>query len=1290
MKKTWSPGADADTTYEGNITKNPESPIHSTETPIDTDRKSFVRRWIDGKMRRWAERGIAGGIGSSVLALPVLAQATSEDLAAFQFVETIPGVRSVKQLDNGDVLLKLADGRKVIVEAENVQVLESGSIMIAENAAAEIAQFSLVAEAGGAAAAGGISGVGAALGGLGLAGAAAAASGGGGGDDSTPPPAPSFPHLNLAGAQTNALSTAALGISAPEGTDTVEVSIGNMTTTAAPDSDGSWNATFTSLEASGLPQGIHQVEIRNLDSDGAELSVETFTFDVDTLPPTLAISGFSDGAVLNATEQSTDLVVSGTTDAEDGQTVAVTVNGQSYTGAVQGGQWSATVPSGDLAALPDGATISVSANVADEAGNPAPQASASFDTDFSAPTISLDPVSGGSIELIDLSSDLTLTGTTTAADGQTVSVSFEGQTYITTASGGIWSATVPSADLGGLTTGSPAAVSVTVADAAGNISVPASATVPVDLTGPSLAITPLSVGNVLSASEIGADLIISGTSDRVEDGQIVTVALDGRTYTGAVSGGNWSATVPTADLAGMADGGSFTITADVSDTDGLLAPQVSLPLSKDVTPPTLSIDNLSSGSVMNAAEQSTDLSISGTTDAEDGQVVSVAVNGVTYTAVASGGSWSTTLPASDLSALTDGATVTVTADVTDTAGNPSVQAATSFTTDFSAPSVGITGLSDGPIMNATEQGTDLTVTGTSDATDGTVIAVEIRRPDNTVDVSGTAIVTGGTWAYTAPSSDLTALLDGVSYSVSATVSDSAGNQSGDSTNFVTDFTAPPLSLNPLPVGAELDIVESSSDVTVSGTTGAEDGQVVSVTLNGQTYSAVVSGGQWATAIPSSDLTALSDSSSYPVSATVTDAAGNSSALVTSTLITDFRPVLSLSEAGANNAIDLGDAQSSGLAISGTSIDLTAGQTVDITLNTVSVGSATIALDGTWSLTVSASEFAGFDAGDALNFQAQANVSGGTDPLPVSNQYTAHEPAAYTIVEAGRAGSTITFEIYANPDRDISSGLAMTAELGFDPSVVTFDLGLEVENSDFDLFLVNPIGPSAVSLGGAATVFTDLTQPLVTFTMSVQDASQPIELTITTPDGGRADFQLGTDGNDTLVSTGIDNVIRGQDGDDAIDVSNAGRDVVVFEADPSENGVDTITGFTIGPAADVTDALMFSGLDTNTLRGDGTALETLNIGDSIGSNTGFVGLTTQLADLSTASIEIAAESLSGIQAGDEVYVLATDGTDSALVKVDYSAPSSATVETVAQFVGLSDLNGLSTENILHTDPTGASA
>ncbi|CAD0186886.1 hypothetical protein RUESEDTHA_03797 [Ruegeria sp. THAF57] len=1292
MNKSWHLQADADTTCEGKMTKESDVKIQSSNTNTGHKRKSYVRKWMDRKMRRVAEGGLLGGLGSTLLALPALAQATIEDLYAFQFAETIPGVRSVKPLGNGDVLLKMADGRKIIVASENVQVLDSGAIMIAENAVAEIAQFSLIAETGGAAASGGIGGIGAAaLGGLGLAGAAAAAGGGGGGDgDDTPPPAPTYRHLNLAGAQSNALNSATLNLSAPEGAETVEVSIGSSTTVAVLNDDGTWSASFTPVQASALPQGVNDVVIRNLDSEGEELAVETVIFDVDTVPPTLSISGYSDGTVLNAREQTTDLVVTGTTNAENGQTVIVTINGQSYTGSVQGGQWSVAVPSDDLTALPDGATIAVTANVTDEAGNPAAQASSSFGTDFTAPSITLNPISGGSIELIDLNNDLTLGGTTTAADGQVVTINFDGRTYTTTASGGQWSATVPSQDLSGLTTGTPVAVSAVVSDPAGNVSVPTNALVPVDLTGPSLTIAPLSTGATLNAIEGGTDLVITGTTDRVEDGQIVSVELDGQTYTTAVSGSSWSVTIPTADLLTLADGGSFTLTADVSDTDGLSASQASVPLGKDVTAPTLSIDSFSSGAVMNAVEQGTDLSITGSTNAEDGQTISVVANGQTYTATTVGGSWTATVPAADLSSLSDGATIAVSADVTDAAGNPAVQATSSFQTDFTAPAITITGLSDGAVMTASEQTTDLTVAGTSDAQDGATVTVAITRPDNTVDATGTTTVSGGTWTYIASATDLAGLQDGLTYSVTATIADDVGNESTDATSFATDFTAPTITLNALPGGPVLDISERNSDLTVSGATNAEDGQSVSVTLDGQTYNGTVSGGNWSATIPTADLIALSDGTGFFISATVSDAAGNTSLPTSLPLTTDFRPILNLNTIGSNKAIDLSDATASGVVVSGTSIGLSVGQSVDVTLNTLSVGTAVVATDGTWSLAVSASDFSGVEAGDTLNFQAQANVSGGTDPLPASDQVKAHDPAAYTIVEAGRSGSVVTFEIYADPDRDISSGLAITADLGFDPSVVTFDLGSDNENSDFDLFLANPNGPAEVSFGGAATVFTDLTQPLVTFTMTVQDPGRPIQLSLTTPDGGPTDFLLGTGGNDTLVSTDVDNVVRGQSGDDTIDVSSSGRDVIVFEADPSDNGTDIVTGFTLGPAADVSDALMFSGLNTETLRGNGTGMETLNIGEAIGLHTGFVGLATQLSDLSKGTIETAAESLTGVQAGDEIYVLATDGEDSTLVKVDYTAPGSASVETIAEFSGFSDLSSLSSENILHTDPTGASA
>ncbi|MES0824999.1 Ig-like domain-containing protein [Ruegeria sp. SCP11] len=1287
MNPNWILQADAETTCEGKMTK--ESKINPVDNQLDFERKQNIRQWIDSKMRRWVGRGLAGGLGSTILALPALAQATIEELYAFQFAETIPGVRSVKLLDNGDVLLKLADGRKMIVAAENVQVLDSGAIMIAEGVVSEIAQFSL-AEVGGAAVAGGLSGTTAALGGLGLAGAAAAAGGGGGGGggDDEPAPAltPSHTVLNLAGTQSDALGSNRLNLTAPDGTDTVEVSIGSLTKTVTPAADGSWVVSLTPAEAAAIPQGVQRVTFQNLDSDGMELSTETVTFDVDTIPPTLAISGFSDGAVMNVSEQATDLTVTGTTNAENGQTVTVALNGQNYTGTVAGGQWSVSVPAEDLAALPDGTTIAVTADVTDRAGNPASQADSSFETDFTAPTISLAPVAGGSIELIDVATDLTLTGSTSAADGQPITVTFAGQTYAGTASGGVWSVTVPVADLGGLSTGVPIAVTATVSDAAGNVSVPASASVSVDLTGPSVAISPLSVGAVLNAAEAGSDLTISGTTSNVEDGQQVTISLNGQTYTGTVSGGGWSVTVPAVDLGTLADGGSFTITADVTDLNGLVAPQASVALAKDATAPTLSIDSFSDGSILNAAERGTNLTITGATSAEDGQMVNVTLNGLNYTGAASGGTWSVTVPAADLAALFDGTTVPVTADVLDAAGNPAIQANASFATDFTAPTVNISSLSDGAIMNAMEQGTDLTVTGTSDAADGAIVTVVVSRPDGTVDVSGTATVNSGSWSYTASASDLSSLQDGISYDVDASVADAAGNTSGDTKNFATDFTAPTVTLDPLPVGNELDVTEQGSDLIISGTSSAEDGQSVSVTLNGQTYNGMVSSGIWSATVPTADLAALSDSTGYPITASVADQAGNAATPSTTTLTTDLRPILTIDPVGSNGAVSLTDAQNSGVTVSGSSVGLSAGQSVDVTLNSVSVGSASVGADGSWSLTVPASDFSGFDAGDDLNFSAGATVSGGPDPLNAVDDNTAHEPAAYVITQAGISGNTVTFEVYANADRDFSGGVSVQMDLGFNPSVVSFDTA----QSGISTLLANPISASLVRIGSFGPPLADASQPMLTFDMTVIDPSKPIELSITTSDGGPSVFQIGTNGDDTLVATEVDNVIRGQDGDDAIDVSNAGRDIIVFEADPAANGVDTVTGFTLGSSVDIADALMFSGLSIGTLRGDGTDFETLEVGETAGADIGVVGLTTVLNDLNENTIETAVESFTGLQTGDEIYVMATDGSDSVLVKVGYSAPSSAAVETIARFNGLDDLSNLSADNFLHTDPTGASA
>ncbi|WP_254442525.1 HlyD family efflux transporter periplasmic adaptor subunit [Ruegeria arenilitoris] len=289
----------------------------SNETPTDAARARQIRGWIDGKLKRLAGRGVLGGLGSTLLALPALAQATSEQLEEFQFASAILGVKGVKLLSNGDVQLTMIDGRTLIVSAEDVEILDSGAIMIADDIAAQFAQFAVVGEAGAAAAAaeaagttaagtaatgaaaagaaaaavGGIGATGLALGGLGLAGAAAAVSSAGSGDnsgDDDDRQTVDLPDLNLAGLQSGAISNTSTNYTAPEGTTSVEVTIGEVTKTTTLDDEGAWSVSLTEEEAlpalqdrasraqirapvRGIVNRVHRTTIGGLARSGEEL-----------------------------------------------------------------------------------------------------------------------------------------------------------------------------------------------------------------------------------------------------------------------------------------------------------------------------------------------------------------------------------------------------------------------------------------------------------------------------------------------------------------------------------------------------------------------------------------------------------------------------------------------------------------------------------------------------------------------------------------------------------------------------------------------------------------------------------------------------------------------------------------------------------------------------------------------------------------------------------------------------------------------------------------------------------
>ena len=143
--------------------------------------------------------------------------------------------------------------------------------------------------------------------------------------------------------------------------------------------------------------------------------------------------------------------------------------------------------------------------------------------------------------------------------------------------------------------------------------------------------------------------MLSGVTTNVEAGQTVTISLNGRIYTTTVDdSGNWTYTVPSADLAGLKDGDA-SVQVSVTNVNGNSA-SAGREYSVDATAPSVTINTIATDDILNASEAQSDLAISGTSStAEAGQTVTVSLNGKDYTTtVSANGSWTLNVPAADL------------------------------------------------------------------------------------------------------------------------------------------------------------------------------------------------------------------------------------------------------------------------------------------------------------------------------------------------------------------------------------------------------------------------------------------------------------------------------------------------------------------------------------------------------------------------------------------------------------------------------------------------------------------
>ena len=364
------------------------------------------------------------------------------------------------------------------------------------------------------------------------------------------------------------------------------------------------------------------------------------------------------------------------------------------------------------------------------------------------------------------------------------------------------------------------------------------------------------------------------------------------------------------------------------------------------SPPVVTVDGGAS-----AITTDTTPTIGGTTDVEAPGVVSVTIAGQTLTATPSGGAWSVT------SAILANGEYPVVVSVSDAAGNPG-SATQQLTVDTVLPVVTI---DDGPSVTTNDE--TPTITGTSDAATGTVVRVTIDGQTRTALVQA-----GGTWNATPP-----ALSDGTR-TVTASVTDPAGNDGSDTQQLTVDTAAPAVT-----IGGGANALTNDATPAISGTADVAAGATVTVDLADETLtSAVDAGGAW-----SVSAAALSDGP-HRIVMSVSDGAGNRAGATQRLTVDTVSPLVAIGGGATRTTSDrdLTIVGTSGAA-PGTTVTVTiAGQTMTTLLQangTWNVTPDAIGL-GTWPVVASAPDPAG-NVGSATQSLTIATAAIGPPAVP---------------------------------------------------------------------------------------------------------------------------------------------------------------------------------------------------------------------------------------------------------------------------------------------------------------------
>lgn len=674
------------------------------------------------------------------------------------------------------------------------------------------------------------------------------------------------------------------------GVASVALSVGSWTR-AAVVTNGIWSYTLTGFDAAAV--GAATVGV-----DGAKVLVATASLAngqtaassrailIDTTAPVATIDKILGKDSVNAADKLAGVVISGTAEAKS--SIQVIWEGAKFsTQSDLAGRWTLTVPAAQVPTKGDTTVSVVATDINNNVGTAVTRNVAIDATLPSKPAINVvsqDDVLGAP----EVASGISLTGTADPAAKVLLRWGSATEYSATANDRGEWTIPIPAA---GIPAAGVRTITVQAEDAAGNLSTNATRDVTLygALTAP--VILPVMGDDVINVADSANGILLKGLAPSnalvriVWGSTIVTAEADAL--------GNWVAQFGLADL--PADG-AREIKATIVDASGTAFGSSSRPVNIDTTNPAAAgISAVAQNNIVNAAEKSAGIVVSGT--AEAGSKVEVKWGGTSKpTNASASGAWTVTFAEGEVPK--DGST-TVEVKTTDSVGNMSRISNLPITIDTGVPLTPTVSLVQDTGKSAADK---ITKNGSFG-----VVGVE---PEASWSYSSD----GGTnWEIGKGSTFLAADGQYEAGQIRVRQTDAAGNDSiaySNTAPVVIDSIADNIEVDQVTDDDVVNLAEQTQGVTVTGTFEAGASVMVTWGTKVKTVSSVGADKKWSVTFLATE---VPEDGSRAITVSAIDIAGNSTN-ITKTPITIDR--VAPSALGIQLAVDTGLLNTDGITKEG--------------------------------------------------------------------------------------------------------------------------------------------------------------------------------------------------------------------------------------------------------------------------------------------------------------------------------------------------------------------------------------